>query len=80
MITVKLNPYTEQNVQTLRKYLTDAYDSLLKDRCDENCTYCEHKVICDDLFNVVGYLNQEIEQGYPHSKEHYYHPKKGRKH
>ena len=76
MITVKLNPYTDHEVRVLRKYFTDAYDSFIDDHCDQNCTYCEYKSVCSDLFNAVGYLNQEIEQGYPHAKENYYKSKK----
>ena len=76
MITVKLNPYTELEVRTLRKYMTDAYDNFVTDHCDENCMYCQYKVLCNDLFNATAYLNQEIEEGYPHNKEHYYGNKK----
>ena len=79
MITVKLNRYSDLQVRTLHKYIIDTYDTFVQDHCHQDCTHCEYHSMCDDLFRVMGYLTQEIEQDYPHAMKNYAHPKKKRK-
>lgn len=61
MIAVRMGAYTQENMQFLRTQLILAFEDA-GTFCDRKCTRCPNRIPCNDMYEVIRYLDKKIEE------------------